>query len=388
MTREAYVDLELIRERLKLFPNLRSAYARRLRTSPRIRLGAAPIPLEWLTYWTPRRRRMLSGIERQLNAIRNRSVPGYRDLVRRLGDGDRNNAFGILAEIFVTAWYVRSAKDVLAVGEKVTAEGSVRDADITLRDGNSRAYVEVFETAGSASFYNWQESWEELDDRLRELAMDCVITVTGGSYVKENEVAPGVWLPGEELVPALQLDEIALICRRVAQEAENVPVELPATAFGNVSKHYPRLSVQLKPGPRNVFVWRSSSGARFSPEALARKILKKPRRIAGLGRTVLIVEVTRMKEDTMRERWASAMVSNAIARTRPGWDAILAFERDWTSGVPRTIRIIVQDKKSRAILPKLKVSGSAVRSAKLAEGLLASVKALFSAGADVSSEGT
>lgn len=87
---------------------------------------------------------MLSGIERQLDAIRNRSVPGYRDLLRRLGDGDRNNAFGILAEIFVTAWYVRSAKDVLAVGEKVTAEGSVRDADITLRDGNSRAYVAGF----------------------------------------------------------------------------------------------------------------------------------------------------------------------------------------------------------------------------------------------------
>ncbi len=368
------MNSRLISSRLRLFPNLRRAYVSRLPQVEHIRLGSAPIPLEWLTYWTPRRKRMLRAVENQFDTIRRARVKGYENLLRRLGSGDRLNTFGVLAEIFVAAWYVRSKRTVAAVGQQVTIDGAnVADADITLADKGGPIYVEVFETAGIESLYAWEESWAELNDQLSRLRLDRTVTVNGGTFLKMQEVAAGVWLPGEGVNAPLQLDEIGVICKRVAERAIDAPIALGASAFGSAGRRYPQLAVEITLDGSEVYVWRSANGFRANPQRLADKVLKKPRRLGSVGRTVLCVEVTRLQEETMRHDLERAIVQKAVARAKPRWDAILAYERDWTASTPRRVQVL-RAPADRGLLPHLRTNRSMAREALFMRELLARVK--------------
>ena len=274
---------------------------------------------------------------------------GYEKLALRIVRAHRNDHFGVLAELYVAAWYLRSGKAPTAV-LKENAGGGNAEADLVIPDGTREAFVESYETVGNREITEWESSWAELGESLGDLALPFTIDVSGAAMFTMAYRLGETQDHRQEMIRALDHNEIEAIAKAVLA-ARDKPRPL---VIASPIERYSDLKIELRDGPSVVLTSTNPSGRHFGARQLAEKLLEKSNRLADYGRTVLVVELSRFALDVLSfHRGELQLISEALSKSNTRWDAVVAFIRDWKTERPHWTALLHAKPGAEPLLPQL-----------------------------------
>ena len=285
----------------------------------RHRLGNCSIVVEWLVLATIGTLGMAERVDEDLAELAQAHLPGFARLLQRMAAADREGFFAFLSEVLVAAWYLRSGREV----RDVHADSGL--GDLVIADGQATAHVEVMELSIPARHTLWRERWSELITRLKLLRLPFGVSVYGPNDVRYTEhlTGLGTWIQD----PAPDLHDLDWVVKQV--EARRTTPR-PWRLEKGFSKKYPDLWIEALDEPDGVVVSSGGIGWHYHPSQLADRILGKPAPKVS-GRRVLMVEVSRLADETLIDERERAEVRRLIADRVKSWDAIIAFTRWWKS---------------------------------------------------------
>lgn len=346
------LDLDRIRANLVDLPALSAALGPDLLHGQRFagrNVQACPIVLVWLHRWTDESRAKTRLIESQLNQVKAGIPDGYEKLALRIVRAHRNDHFGVLAELYVAAWYLRSGKEPKAV-LKENAGGGKAEADLVIADGTREAFVESYETVGNREITEWESSWAELGESLGDLALPFTIDVSGAAMFTMSYRLGETRDHRREMIRALDHHEIEAIARAVLSARD----KRRPLILGSPIKRYSDLKIELRDGPSVVFTSTNPSGRHFGAPQLAAKLLEKSNGLADYGRTVLVVELSRFALDVLSfHRGELQLITEALSKSNMRWDAVIAFIRDWKTERPYWTALLYSKQDAEPLLPQL-----------------------------------
>jgi hypothetical protein len=300
--------------------------------------------VEWLHAGRPGTIRRAEAVEADLAVVEAAQVDGLDGLLTRLARGSREDVFATLAELFVAAWYLRSDAQVLAVHADQGA------GDVVISVGEDTAYVEVRELSAPAEHYLWGERWNELGERLKELALPFRLDVHGVTDLR-YEVLPGGSFPEPVRIAAPDMADIEWFVKQVVSASQQ---PRPWTLAAGFSKKYPDLCIEGSDRVAGVSLSFNSSGWAHPPGRLVDRILKKDPP-ARRGRHVLMVEMSRFPGETLLEEGSLEQVRKLIAVKVKSWDAIVAFTRQWVQPEVADVYVLHERNDTARFLPALPI---------------------------------
>jgi hypothetical protein len=332
------LDWSRVNGSLREFPNVAALIERGGRRS--CRLGDCPIFLEWLHYGTPGYLLRVSAIEADLDLLNRAHVPGLDALRVRAASANRIDAFAMLAEIFVAAWFMRSGRELLAV------HPDNNQGDLVFRDDSGVAYVEVYDLWAPEIHYSWGERWAELRTRLSDLNLAFHVEFHGVTDLHYETPPDGIW-PVPVWADAPSLDDIDWICLQVLKVREK-PRPFVLEGFSN---KYPDLRIVLSDEPEGGVSgsW-GSSGRNYPIQRTVDRILKK-RPPKPPGHKGLLVEVSRFSGETFIINALLNGLTAEVQRRVRSWDAIVAFGRQWVQPRPAQVAVLHVNPGAELLVP-------------------------------------